>query len=228
MGIDERIDTFRRVFWIGGATCAGKSTAADILGERHGTQAYHFDRREPFHIHRSIPEEQPHLIGFMGKTMDEKWVNRSPEEMAEEVLACWAERFPMVIDDLARVVAEGPVIAEGVGLFPALVAPFLSQPPNAVWLIPTPEFQRQVRDTRESTVADNPHISDRQRAYRNLLARDALIATHVRTQATALGLPTIPVDADNVAGVIGNLEPGVARWLALDHPGPADPPPGSR
>jgi len=77
-------------------------------------------------------------------------------------------------------------------------------------------------------VADNPHISDRQRAYRNLLARDALMATHLRDQATALGLPMIAVDAGNVAGVIGNLEPGVARWLALEHPGPADPPPGSR
>jgi len=215
MGIDERMDTLRRVFWIGGATCAGKSTAADDLGERHGTQIYHFDRREPFHIHRSIPEEQPHLIGFMGKTMNERWVNRSPEEMKEEVLACWAERFPMVIDDLTRMVAESPVIAEGVGLFPALVAPFLSQPPNAVWLIPTPEFQRRVRDTRESTVADNPHISDRQRAFRNLLARDALIATHLRDQATALGLPMIAVDAGNVAEVVVNLEPRVVRWLAV-------------
>jgi len=214
MGIDERMDTLRRVFWIGGATCAGKSTAADILGARHGIQAYHFDRREPFHIHRSIPEEQPHLIGFMGKTMDEKWVNRSPEEMTEEVLACWAERFPMVIDDLTRMVGDGPVVAEGVGLFPALVAPFLAQPPNAVWLIPTPEFQRQVRDTREITVADDLHISDHQRAYSNLLARDALIATSLRSQATSLGLPTIPVGAGNVAEVAGNLEPRVARWLA--------------
>ncbi len=151
----------------------------------------------------------------MGKTMNERWVNRSPEEMKEEVLACWAERFPMVIDDLTRMVAESPVIAEGVGLFPALVAPFLSQPPNAVWLIPTPEFQRRVRDTRESTVADNPHISDRQRAFRNLLARDALIATHLRDQATALGLPMIAVDAGNVAEVVVNLEPRVVRSLAV-------------
>lgn len=145
--------------------------------------------------------------------MDEKWVLRSPEEMAEEVRACWTERFPMVMDDLQRLPAEGPVIAEGAGLFPRLVAPLLGEPANAVWLIPSPTLQRWVRDTRGRTVADAPHISDRQRAHENVIARDALLAAHIRAEAEALNLPVIPVERDDIVNVVDRVEPFLVPWL---------------
>jgi hypothetical protein len=213
MTTSGQVDQLRNVFWIGGATAAGKSTAADMLAERHGTGVYHFDRQEPFHIHRSIPEEQPNLIRFMGQTMDERWVLRSPESMVTEVVGTWTERFSMVLTDLTKLVQAGPVIAEGAGFFPSLMQPLLTDIPHAVWLIPSTEFQRCVRDTRGITVADNPHISDRERAYNNLLARDGLLAARLRREAEDFGLPVISVDASTVASVSKLIEPYVEVWL---------------
>ena len=206
-------DQLEKVFWIGGSVCTGKSTTADILGGRCGVAVYHFDHQEPFHLARSIPEEQPHTIRFMGRTMDERWVLRSPEEMAGEAIGFWTERFPMVLEDLASMLANGPVIAEGVGLFPGLVASLLSDRRHAVWLVSTPEFRGWVRRTREVTIADAPHISDRERAYRNLLERDTLIASHVEREAAELGLATMSVHIDTITTVADLVEPQVTAWL---------------
>src|SRR6266851_10517392 len=101
----------------GGSVCAGKSSVATLLAERHGLRVYHFDRQEPFHVYRSVPERQPHVIGFMAMTMDERWVLRSPEEMAAHTIAAWSQdRFPMVIDDLLGMAEAGSIVAEGAGL----------------------------------------------------------------------------------------------------------------
>jgi hypothetical protein len=74
----------RDVMWLGGSVCADKTSAATVLAERHGLRVYHFDRQEPLHICRSVPERQPHLIAFMAMTMDQRWVLRSPDEMARQ------------------------------------------------------------------------------------------------------------------------------------------------
>jgi len=105
---------FSHILWIGGSVCSGKTSAAKDLASRYGLRIYSFDGAEPFHIYRSVPERQPNLIRFMAMTMDERWVLRAPEAMAEHALAAWSEeRFPMVLDDLRRLPGSGAVIAEG-------------------------------------------------------------------------------------------------------------------
>ena len=49
------------VLWIGGPPDAGKTTVAQLLAEKHGLQAYHFDRREPDHLRRAHPAHRPAL-----------------------------------------------------------------------------------------------------------------------------------------------------------------------
>ena len=49
------------------------------------------------------------------------------------------ERGPMVLDDVRSLPARPLTVAEGSVLAPALVA----DPSRAVWLLPTPEFQRE-------------------------------------------------------------------------------------
>jgi len=98
----------RNVLWIGGSVCAGKTSAARLLAARFPLRTYHFDRQEPFHVHRSFPEREPQIIAFMAMTMDQRWVLRSPREMADQISASWSqERFPVVIDDLLNLPGTG-------------------------------------------------------------------------------------------------------------------------
>jgi hypothetical protein len=102
-------------------------------------------------------------------------------------------------------VGEPPVLAEGFSLLPRLVAPLLSRPRQAVWLLPTPEFRRAAFDSRGSTWTIPNKTSDPQRALANLLVRDRLFTEELRAQARASQLQTVDVD-----GSVGVAE-SVAR-----------------
>lgn len=203
---------FSHVLWIGGSVCSGKTSAAKDLAGRYGLRIYSFDRAEPFHIYRSVPERQPNLIRFMAMTMDERWVLRTPEAMAEHALAAWSEeRFPMVLDDLRHLPGSGAVIAEGAGLLPEKVAPLLTDNRCALWLVATPDRIRQVRTARGEGVSQA--TSDPRRAFENLVARDVLMAEHIRHEADRLGLPVVSVDADSLPRISAIIERHFASHL---------------
>ena len=126
--------------------------------------------------------------------MDERWVNRSPAVMLETFHGFQGEGFDLVLEDLRALPADPPVLAEGFSLLPRLVAPLLSGPRQAVWLLPTPEFRRAAFESRGSTWAIPTRTSDPQRALANLLARDQLFTEQLRAQARAARLQTVDVD----------------------------------
>jgi hypothetical protein len=193
------------VRWIGGGSGAGKSTVARQLAADHGLRLYH---AEPFskYVARGAPGARPLLQGFMAMDMDERWVNRPPEVMLETFHGFQGEGFDLVIDDLLALPPDPPVLAEGFSLLPHLVAPLLSRPRQAVWLLPTPEFRRAAFESRGSTWTIPNRTSHPQRALANLLARDQLFTEELRAQARAFRLQTIDVDgsvdvAESVARV---------------------------
>jgi adenylylsulfate kinase-like enzyme len=74
----DDLTALAHVIWIGGSPCAGKTSVAQQLADRHSLQAYHFDRHEADHIKRSSPARHPALHTFLAMTLDERWVLRSP------------------------------------------------------------------------------------------------------------------------------------------------------
>ena len=194
----------QHVRWIGGGSGAGKSTVARQLAADHGLRLYH---AEPFskYVARADPGATPLLQEFMAMDMDERWVNRPPEVMLETFHGFQGEGFDLVLDDLLALPPDPPVLAEGFSLLPRLVAPLLSRPRQAVWLLPTPEFRRAAFESRGSTWTIPNKTSDPQRALANLLARDQLFTEELRAQARASRLQTVDVD-----GSVGVAE-SVAR-----------------
>jgi hypothetical protein len=196
--IDKR--TLRHVLWIGGSVCSGKSSAAVTLAERFGSRPFHFDQAERSHFERSGPDRQPNMAAWTAMSMDERWVLRSPEDMAQQIIVAWREeRFPMVVGDLLAMAGRGSIVAEGAGLFPACVAPLLSETRAGIWLIATPDCIRHVRRVRGEDVSRL--TSNPQRAFDNLVARDVLMADYIRRQAEALGLAIVGVDVEALARV---------------------------
>lgn len=144
----------QHVRWIGGGSGAGKSTVARQLAADHGLRLYH---TEPFSkcVTRADPGATPLLQGFMAMDMDERWVNRPPEVMLQTFHGFQGEGFDLVLDGLLALPPDPPVLAEGFSLLPRLVAPLLSRPRQAVWLLPTPEFRRVALDSRGFDLDDS-------------------------------------------------------------------------
>jgi hypothetical protein len=188
----DDLTTVAHVIWIGGSPCAGKTSVAQQLADRHSLQVYHFDRHEADHIKRSSPARHPALHTFLALTLDERWVLRSPREMARNVICSWTERFDLVLEDLRALPRDPPIVAEGAGLFPALVAPLLARPHQAIWLVPTAAFCATMRRRRGSAMP--AQTSDPERAWRNLIDRDVLLARYVRQRAAELGSAVVEID----------------------------------
>ncbi|MDD1717414.1 MAG: hypothetical protein LUQ45_04105, partial [Methanoregulaceae archaeon] len=141
MGNDVK-STLQHVLWIGGGTDTGKTSIAQAIAHRYGLQVYHYDRNESSHIERLINAGSTYFQELVTKTaegywelrdVDEYWVLRSPDIMAQETIASWKERFPLVVEDLQAMPREPMIIAEGPGLFPECVYRILRSPRQAIW-----------------------------------------------------------------------------------------------
>ncbi len=187
---DELRSRLRHVYWIGGGSGAGKSAVATAVAARHGLRVYSTDDAMADHARRSTPGDAPYLLEFLAMSMDERWVHRTPETMFETFHWFRGEGFGAIVDDLLGIPER--TVAEGFRLLPHLVAPLLTEPTRAVWLLPSPRFRRNVFAGRGWDIPRR--TSDPARARRNLLRRDEMFTDHVRTEAARLGLPVLEVD----------------------------------
>jgi len=93
------------------------------------------------------------------------------------------------------------------------VAPLVSTPLRAVWLLPTPGFRRHAFASRGSMSTIAGKTSDPERALANLLERDRLFTDQVRRDCAALELQTLDVDGRLT---VDQLSDHVGQLLELD------------
>jgi len=201
-------EQLRHVYWIGGGSCAGKSTIARRIAAKNGLQLYATDDVMADHARRSTPDDCPLLHKFMAMDMDQRWLNRSSKDMLETFHWFRGEGFSMIIEDILRLPSETRIIVDGFRLLPHLVKPLLSMRSHAVWLLPTPEFRQAVVDSRGGPQwGFIAKTSDPERALHNLLERDAMFTDHLYEEAQRLGLNTIAVDSTmTVEELAGRVE----------------------
>jgi 2-phosphoglycerate kinase len=195
------------VFWLGGSPCAGKSSIAEIIGNRFGLDVYHVDEAFEVHARHFDSIRHPTLTSWSTSSWDQRWM-QPLDSLVQNVIACYQEHFTLVLEDVISLAKRKPLLIEGTALLPRLVAGVTSRASNAIWLIPTAEFQRRhysERDWARSIVAQ---CSNPEEAFHNWMERDIRFADWISAEANALHLPLLRVDgnrtikenADAVAG----------------------------
>jgi adenylate kinase family enzyme len=198
------------VRWIGGSPCSGKSSIAALLAERYDCRRYTCDDHWTTHTERAEAVSHPRLYRIGRMTWDEIWM-RPVDELLRDNLAILREEWPMILHDLLALPRDRPIIAEGAALLPELVAPLLTHLHRAVWIVPTPAFQREQYGKRPWITAVLSQCRDPDRAWRNWMDRDESLARYVAAEATMRELPLLTVDgtqsieahAQDVAGMLG-------------------------
>jgi hypothetical protein len=132
------------VLWIGGPPASGKTTVARRIARRHGLRLYSADTRTWEHRDRALAAGNPAAHRWEALTPQERWERSTPAELLE--MSLHRERGAMVLDDLRAVPPQPLVVAEGSPLPAAAV-----DRSRAVWLIPTPGFQRAQLAARGTT-----------------------------------------------------------------------------
>lgn len=198
---------------MGGSVCSGKSTVVKHLAAQWSVPTYGFDERERDHLERLGRSERilERIENPEAKraAFDDRWLSRPPADMALRTMRSWKERFALVLEDLAGM-NEERMIVEGAGLFPELVGPLLNNAGRGVCLIATPEFIRWARHRRGMTAPEL--TSDPEFARENIIARDCLMAAHVREEAQTHGLSTITVDGSESVEAIAEQVASCFGW----------------
>jgi nicotinamidase-related amidase len=195
-----------RALWIGGGQWAGKSTVAHVLAERHGLTAYHYDFHDARgHDARRVERRARRGEPLDGPSLEELWVQPSPADMAAHALAEFRNRFEWALDDLRALDSPRPIIAEGWGLRPELVAPLLDSLRRMAVLLPTDAFREAQRARLPRARTFSQAVSDPELAQRNRLERDRLVAEDARRSAERLGIRVIEVDGSRDAEGVADL-----------------------
>lgn len=174
------------VLWIGGGSGAGKTSVARALSRRYDLELYAADARGYAYLARATGSAQP------AESPDDRWLLHTPEELVERFLAGAAEKFPLVLEDLAALEGGTLVIAEGPTMLPDLIRPHVASPAHALYLVPTDEFSERLLLLRGG--GRTLGTSDPERAHAARLARNRILNRTIRERAASLGLPIVEVD----------------------------------
>lgn len=184
----------RRCYWIGGSPCAGKSSLAAMLADRHDLLHVECDAGTQQRLVRMSGQRLAAYTELSALGVCER-LSRPPQWQAERELAFYREQFGFLLAELAGLPAGRPALVEGADLLPDLVRHLGVPMDRAVWMVPTPEFQRRHYAMREWVPAYLQGCADPERAFDNWMLRDVLFAEQVRELAEAAGGRVIVVDS---------------------------------
>lgn len=206
----------RHVRWLAGGTASGKTTAAAALARHFDLEVYAGDRAEHDWLRRCSPQRHPRLAALRNGRPGDNWRNRSPEQAFAAMAGRHGETISFLVEDLLARPADRVVLVDYFGVLPRDLAPLLSWPEQAAFLVPTPSFRR---------AALNRRYADPKRARANWgeldpatvlearLARDALWDAEVTDQTAALRLPLLTIDGKRSPG---ELVRDLAEHFRLD------------
>lgn len=196
-----------RVFWLGGMSGVGKTTAARALARRHDLRLYSFDAHNFAHAPR-LPKET--------RTLDEIWVEMTPEELADWFEEKSRERFPLVLADLLALEDEAPVIVDGPQLLPELVAPLAASPQHVLYVVASRSMQEPLVRGRGSGVSSK--VRDPEQSRRNRLARDEELVRRLRAAAPhGLRIAEVQDVRETLPTIERHFEPLLAGWISSPH-----------
>lgn len=119
---------------------------------------------------------------------------RSPELQAQEEFGIYEEILPHAIRDIGELESGKPIIAEGAGFIPALLARDDISHNRYICIVPAEAFQRENYAKREWIGEFLSGCKDPDAAFENWMSRDALFAKEVLRQAQEYGYHSIVVD----------------------------------
>jgi hypothetical protein len=206
--VTTRASFLSEVFWLGGMSGVGKTTAALTLAHRYDLRLYTVDARTYEHAAKLPPDR---------RTLDEIWVETTPEVLADWFEAGSRDRLALVLDDLAGIEDDAPVLVEGPQLLPDLVAPLLRTPAHAIYVVARPELRRRLVLARGPGASSR--TSDPERALANRLGRDEVLGERLIAAAAERALTVVEVREveETLPAVEGRLLPLLEGWLARPH-----------
>lgn len=183
------------IYWLGGSTCAGKTTISNILSEKYGFNVYHCDEYLAKHIEKSNVQEHPNLNRVI-KTSWNDILGMKVEEYLKWTIGLFKEEFKMILEDLYNFSDGTPTLIEGVGLLPELIKNEISDVDHAVWLVSDELFYKRHQMKRKEMFERIRECLNPEQALENYINCDLEMGRYIINDAKRLGLNVIEIGND--------------------------------
>ncbi len=185
----------RRILFIGGSPCSGKSTAAQRISEKHGAFYFKVDAHLDKYIRLAADRGYAYCKRVLRLSPDEIWM-RDPAEQCEEEFRIYKEISEFVFADLDGI-GEALIVTEGAAYTPEVIT--ARETKDYISILPTPEFQISRYRERPWVQDVLAGCSDKARAFDNWMERDVLFAQRVRRECAERGIPCLINDGSRTA-----------------------------
>lgn len=183
------------VYWLGGSTCAGKSTIANILSETFGFTVYHCDEYLGKHIEKSNAEEYPNLY----KATELSWndiLSMNVDEYLSWTIELFTEEYKMILADIESQTNGKPILVEGVNLLPKLMKDVIIESNNAIWLVADETFYKNHQIKRKELFDRINECSNPEKALHNYMNFDLSFGKYIKDEAQRLDMKVMVIEND--------------------------------
>ena len=203
MTADDLQEALAHVLWLGGGPDAGKTTVARILVHRYGLGFYSLDKQGQAHLKRLAARSAAYQK-VLDTSPAERLAELAPPEHVSWTWDFAHDRFPLLLEDLQKLEGPRPILVEGAGLLPELVAPLLTTKRQAIWLVPNDSFilANWGRSKKRFMARQS---ADPEQVKGDLITVDQLMAERIAEQARANGLHALGVDGSLSVAEVAEL-----------------------
>ena len=178
------------IYWLGGSTCAGKTTISNVLSENYGFAVYHCDEYLVKHIKKSNAQEHPNL-NKIAKTSWNDILSMNVEEYLKWTTGSFCEEFDMILEDLEQLPDDKPILVEGINILPHLIKEEIVNINHAVWLVAEESFYINHQMNRKELFERVKECSNQEQALQNYMSNDLAFGKYILNETKKLGLNVI-------------------------------------
>ena len=180
----------KRVLFIGGSPCSGKSTAAERISKEYSAYYFKVDDFLDQFTHSAAKKGYPACKNSVTMTPDEIWM-REPLIQCEDEFLIYDEISELMFEYLKQIDADF-IVTEGAAYTPNVMVKHGKK--EYISIIPTPDFQISHYKKREWVPYILEGCSDKQQAFHNWMERDILFAKQVQAECEENAVPCIVND----------------------------------
>lgn len=177
----------KRIYYIGGSPCSGKSTAAEKIARLYGLYYYRVDDYLESFTERAAAMGKPACANNLALTSEENWM-RDPQVQCDKEFRIYDEISEYVFEALDRLDFDG-IITEGAAYTPYVMNENGFE--HYICCVPTPDFQISHYSKREWVPQVLENCRNPEKAFELWMKRDILFAEKVKSLCQEKRIPCL-------------------------------------
>lgn len=182
-----------QIYYIGGSTCCGKSTVAEMLAKKYDLKYYKLDDYLDTFTKQMADDGNQLAKKFSSINMNDMWL-RDPKILCNEELQFYRDMYPYAVRHIAGFCGSNKVIAEGAGFLPSLMFNTGINAARYICMVPSREFRLEKYAQRPWIGEYLNGCTDIDTAFANWMERDALFGDAVLAETDKFGYNKLLVD----------------------------------